>query len=123
MENYVLFEVLLIILGIIWSILGIILFFKVWGMTNDIKKIKNYLLHSQALKKKISSPVPQEVVLSKERNIKRGDVVINLRNGKEIIADEINEDGSFVCYIDNKYTGIFQSNEIATKEEYSNNKK
>lgn len=33
----------IIIVGIILSILSIILFFKLWGMTNDVKEIKNIL--------------------------------------------------------------------------------
>lgn len=33
----------IIIVGIIFSILSIILFFKLWGMTNDIKEMKNML--------------------------------------------------------------------------------
>lgn len=115
-------EIFLSILALIWSVLCLILFFKIWGMTNDVKEIKGHLLHSQVLAQKVVPPEPKETVLSRERNINKGDVVINLRNGKEIIVDEINEDGSFVCYIDKVYTGIFQSDEIATKEEYSNNK-
>ena len=116
-------EFVYLLLALIWSILCLILFFKIWGMTNDVREIKDHLLHSQALEQKIASPTPQEVTLSKDRNIKKGDVVINLRNGREIKVDEINEDGSFICYIDQTYTGVFQPNEIATKDEYSKLKK
>ena len=38
-----------VILIIIWAIilvLNIILFFKIWGMTNDVSNIKDILLHS-----------------------------------------------------------------------------
>jgi regulatory protein YycH of two-component signal transduction system YycFG len=28
----------------VWSILGIILFFKIWGMTNDVRELKNKFL-------------------------------------------------------------------------------
>lgn len=31
----------IIILSVVWSVLSIILFFKVWGMTNDIKAIRD----------------------------------------------------------------------------------
>lgn len=40
------FAVLLIIAIIVIAILSIILFFKVWGMTNNVKKIKEHLLTS-----------------------------------------------------------------------------
>ena len=34
------------IISFVWSILAIILFFKVWGMTNNVIKIKNNILRS-----------------------------------------------------------------------------
>ena len=36
-------EVFFSIIGVIWSILCIILFFKVWGMCNNVNEIKNIL--------------------------------------------------------------------------------
>lgn len=36
-------EIIVIILAIAFSVLGIILFVKIWIMTNDIKDIKKYL--------------------------------------------------------------------------------
>ena len=123
MEDLQTFINIYIFISVVWGVLCLILFFKIWGMTNDVREIKSHLLHSQVLEQKIASPKPQEIILSRDRNIKKGDVVINLRNGKEIIVDEIMEDGSFICYIDQTYTGEFQPNEIATKEEYSEIKK
>lgn len=38
------FQAVIGILSIIWGILSIILFFKVWEMTNDVKKILNLLI-------------------------------------------------------------------------------
>lgn len=35
------FGIFIIILGILWFLLCFILFFKIWGMTNDISEIKN----------------------------------------------------------------------------------
>ena len=32
------------ILALIWGVLGIVLFFKIWSMTNDVKTIKDILL-------------------------------------------------------------------------------
>lgn len=37
------FSIFIIFLGVLWWTLCIILFFKVWGMTNDISKIKDLL--------------------------------------------------------------------------------
>ena len=36
-------EPLIYIISIIWWILCIVLFFKVWGMCNDVRKIKNQI--------------------------------------------------------------------------------
>lgn len=44
------------ILGIVWSILCIILFFKVWGMCNNVKSILQILLDKEAEEEK---PLPQ----------------------------------------------------------------
>jgi len=52
-----------------------------------------------------------------------GDSVINISNGEQMIINEIGFDGSCICYIGKKMVGIFQPNEIATIEEYSNYKK
>ena len=37
-------EVPLYLLSIVWAILTIILFYKIWNMTNDVKDIRNQLL-------------------------------------------------------------------------------
>lgn len=37
-------DILLAIVGIVFAVLQIILFFKLWGMTNDIREIKNKYL-------------------------------------------------------------------------------
>ncbi len=119
------FSIFISILAIVWSILSIILFFKVWGMTNDVKELKQYFLKSEN-QKMSSSATKMEVkneVVDSVRNIKRGDVVINLRNGKEVTVDGTTSDGKIVCYVDSVYTGIFEPNEIATKEEYSKHNK
>lgn len=35
------FSIFIIFLGILWFLLCVILFFKIWGMTNDVRDIKN----------------------------------------------------------------------------------
>lgn len=43
-------EALIAIITIVWSILGIILFFKIWGMTNNVKEIHDWLMECLVLK-------------------------------------------------------------------------
>jgi hypothetical protein len=38
---------------VIWGILEIILFFKIWGMTNDVEKLKNKLIEGQSKDKDV----------------------------------------------------------------------
>ncbi len=42
-------NVLLLILSIVWSILVIILFFKIWVATNDIKRLKQVVAKEETL--------------------------------------------------------------------------
>ena len=35
------FDFILAIIGLIWTILCLILFFKIWGMTKDVKEINH----------------------------------------------------------------------------------
>ena len=38
-----------LIIIIIFSILNIILFFKIWGMTTNIKQLKNFYMHENGI--------------------------------------------------------------------------
>ena len=117
------FSIFISILAIVWSVLCIILFFKVWVMTNDVKEMKLFFLNAKGKIPSLEAIKGENTpIVDSERNIKSGDIVINLRNGKEIKVDDVTSDGKFVCYIDDVYTGIFEPNEIATKEEYSKRK-
>jgi len=37
------FGIFILFLGILWWVLCIVLFFKIWGMTNDVSEIKGLL--------------------------------------------------------------------------------
>lgn len=37
-------EIIIAITAVIWSVLGIILFFKIWNMTNNVKEIHDWLI-------------------------------------------------------------------------------
>ena len=37
------FGIFIIFLGILWFLLCVILFFKIWGMTNDVSEIESLL--------------------------------------------------------------------------------
>ena len=41
--------VIVVIWGLVLTILNIILFFKIWGMTNDIKFLTNSYIHEKGI--------------------------------------------------------------------------
>lgn len=81
------------ILFIVFGLLQIILFFKVWGMTNDIRAIKNKYLESPKTERQKSSD-------SDENGISIDDTVIEIKSGRQMVVKEIKE-GKYSCYINN----------------------
>nr|CAJ1851837.1 hypothetical protein AUSP0033_00025 [uncultured phage] len=96
------------IVAIIFGILQIILFFKLWGMTNNISKITNILeskLTNDLSHQKQSidnsytkdNPKIQGNSPNKSHNdINIGDNVIRLLDGKNMVVDSI-ENGKYFC--------------------------
>ena len=48
------------LIAVLFAVLQIILFFKIWGMTNDIREIKEKYLSSTDPKKSVSPAQPTE---------------------------------------------------------------
>ena len=83
-------EILLTILALVWSILCIILFIKVWKMCNNVQKIKAFLIEDLIRKNYDSS---KEVL-----GLRPGDLVYDTYNRLCRIND-ITEEGKLVCEI------------------------
>lgn len=101
-------ETLLAIIFIVFGILQIILFFKIWGMTDDIREIKN---------KYINYPVSISTSDKEYPNtdkFKIGDLVVSLKTGKQMRIKEITPNGKYSCYSGGgiHYDGDFNENEI-----------
>lgn len=95
------------LLCLVWSVLCIILFFKVWGMCNNVAKIL------QELTKPKEDPA-SEVSQSCKLNV--GDIVYIKPKGKEsVIVDII--DGQYECSSNNKnfYDGIFDRRDLVKR--------
>ena len=71
-------ESLIAIVSVVFGVLSIALFFKIWGMTNDIKKIKDAFI----------------AVSIKQDNIKVGDIVIHRE--KNNVCEVIEVDGDMI---------------------------
>lgn len=91
MEGFYLFIGIVII---VFGILQIILFFKLWGMTNDIREIrKEYINKSEAYN------TNDDIIINKS--------VIHKVSGKTLIAKLYDNDtDKYVCYSE---SGIFEN--------------
>lgn len=97
-------DVFLIIIAVIWAILQIILFFKIWGMTNNVAKILNILQNPKG-------DVMNEVAQGSRLEV--GDVVYIIPKNKQSTIISIN-DGKIECASmnGNFYDGVFSINEL-----------
>lgn len=86
----------------IWAILNIILFFKIWGMTNDVKKLKDFIVGMNTNNVSETSELQSEEVelpKSDPNSFKTGDRVRHNKYNKDqiMIIGTINNDGSCMC--------------------------
>jgi uncharacterized protein YodC (DUF2158 family) len=109
---------LLSIIAIVVGVLQIILFFKLWGMTDDVRAIKRKYMETQ-------SPVDEEITpypeCDPDAEFQINDIVISMRTGKKMIVKERTKDGLYSCYIEShsymtnermKHEGDFSVGEI-----------
>lgn len=121
-------EPIAVILLVVWGILNIILFFKIWGATNDIAEMRN-MMHSYTtpqIEDKIASSVPsteeqevkdtEDVVqpnMMENLNLKAGDYVIRNIDNKEYKIEEICPDGVLI------YVGMFTGYQVLKPNEFT----
>ena len=89
------FLVIVYIIMLVWGILNIILFFKVWGMTNDIRQIKDIIYNNSSTDKNNSGVTVsdnQEKVLNNDDNpieLVPGDKVVNKYTNETVIISQV----------------------------------
>lgn len=118
-------ETLLAIIFIIFGLLQIILFFKIWGMTDDIRAIKNKYLDQQHKElPQAVNPVIQSQYIDKEipviSKFSIDDLVIEIKTGKQMRIKKINTDNvhtqndTYSCYVNGGavHAGDFFESEI-----------
>lgn len=117
-------ETLLSIIFIIFGLLQIILFFKIWGMTDDIRSIKRKYMEEDREIIQIPNPVIQSQYLDKEIATKYkfsiDDLVVEIKTGKQMRIKKINIDNihtqndTYSCYINGGtvHAGDFSESEI-----------
>lgn len=83
-----------VIIAIVWTLLCLILFFKVWGMTNDINTIKNILL---VMIDRMDANNNGKQQSEAPELLEEGDLVVNIETGEELIVDQVFPDGDVSC--------------------------
>ena len=92
-------ETVLAIILIVFGILQIILFFKIWRMTDDIREIKNKYINSSS-----NLFVPR--LDQSNRSFGDGESVIEIKNGKDLVV--MKYDKGINRYICHSNKGIFE---------------
>lgn len=97
-------ELITSIILLVFAVLQIILFFKIWGMTNDVRTIKDSLLTREI---STHQTIPKNSSL-----LNVGDLVVN-KEGKQMRIKEI-QDGKYACYTNGgmHFEGLYEESAI-----------
>lgn len=108
------FTFLIAIASLVWAILNIILFFKIWETTNDIKAIKNYFVKDND--NAIDEPVFEKI--EELHELKAGDIVLHESYPKEMRIYKINSNGMCICLDNEKdnMIGTFNCKDLKRKK-------
>ena len=98
---------------LVWSILNIILLFKIWDMTNDVRDIRNILESINYSRANTSNNI-SSIVSSSTVDFKVGEIVVIKSSGKEMKIVQIFPDGDIACVPANNKLGL---RKILNKEE------
>lgn len=104
-------DIILIVFGILW----LILFFKLWGATNDIRKIRNEICTTpQPQEDKLTALEGRKPATSTHLGFNVGDRVTTKDTPDRVLyIDRINNVGEFVCKTtDGEIAGTFKENQL-----------
>lgn len=109
--------VIIYIILIVFAILQLILFFKVWGATNDIRKIRNEVCKTtQVQEEKPTAPEVRKPTTSTQKgnNFNVGDWVTTKDSPDRVLyIDRLNNVGEFVCKTtDGEIAGTFRESQL-----------
>lgn len=117
-------EILVALITLAGAILNIILFFKLWGMTNNVAEILDIIKHSTRAVP-ANSGIDPENTTTTDGSFSNGQVVVNLKNEDQLKITSINPDGTYSCVKNGTttYVGEFKKEEIADFDAYWASKK
>lgn len=113
-------ELIATLLLIVFGILQIILFFKLWGMTNDVAQIKEYIAR---MDKRVSNKLKSGKAQGEQKDDSMPDWVIGSRvvriaTEEQMKIISLNSNGSFVCTKDGIVAGSYRRDELMTWTEW-----
>jgi len=102
---------------IVFGVLQIILFFKLWGMTNDIKDIRNKYLeenHSNTSSFTSTTPKYKGEIPGEDAKFKEDDLVVLISTGRQMRVKRVTAESKYSCYTNSgmQHEGDFDSTEI-----------
>lgn len=109
-------EDLLAIIIIVFGVLQIILFFKIWGMTNNVSKMKCMM----EMKIKQENLDKDTINRKTGSDIAVGDLVVELKNERQLKVIAITADGEYRCMVPGGIVeaGVFSRDEIELFDRY-----
>lgn len=98
------------LLIVVWALLNLILFFKIWGMCNDVRKIRANIENKTQLERDITF---DEKMKNQKEPLCIGDKVIIIKSKKETVVTAIS-DGKYECSSNNGnfYDGCYSRDEL-----------
>ena len=106
-----------VIFYVIFGILGLILFFKVWAMTNDVKELKDYAIAYFQKKDKKTISVDKKDDGGAE--FASGTIVVEVATGRQLRIKRRLPDGRYKCsYNHDLFETELEASKLVTLEEY-----
>lgn len=121
-------DIIVGLVALVFGVLQIILFFKIWGMTNDVSDIKDLLIQQRIQSNSITETnesSSNEEKTSKTNQLHVGQLVVLLSTEEQMKIMEITSNGYYACYTNSgsKFHGNYSAKEIEDFETYWNKKK
>lgn len=115
-------EVIVGLITLVVGVLQIILFFKIWGMTNNVSDIKELLIQQSFLSNSMSEI---EKKVDSHDKFYVDQLVVLLSTEEQMKIKEITPNGMYGCYTNggSNFRGNFYEKEIEDFETYWNRKK
>lgn len=102
-------EVVILIFQIVWAILGIILFFKIWTMTNQVSQIRDIVLQ-------------EHYGIDLLEGLRVGDTVVRKKNAKKYVVTGVkcDDDGHYLQVKEGDEEVLLLRSNVLSLSEYEN---